>query len=156
MNRPPGDWHALDAQGCEWPRAPPLPPAEPAAEGPSPQGGAGDGLVLCVVHGQMRALRHCKSLDFVHGRMTHEGYAGKRCKEAVIGNQIATWGFRRLGVGGSLRVRSGEGHDGGVRGDGWAAACALPVFPTYPEKGGKERPGIPYRQHEGSVGSHVG
>ena len=44
------------------------------------QGKAGDCLVRCVDHGQWRQLRHCKSVDFVHGRMTHRRYGDKRCK----------------------------------------------------------------------------
>ena len=45
------------------------------------QGKAGDCLVRCVDHGQWRQFRHCKSVDFVHGRMTHRCYADKRCKD---------------------------------------------------------------------------
>ena len=51
-----------------------------AAPGPSPQGTAGDILVRCVRHDQMRPLRNCISLSFVGGRMTHRCIAKKACK----------------------------------------------------------------------------
>ena len=70
------------------------PPAAPEArvsltEALAPRGKAGDCLVRCVDHGQWRQLRHCMSVDFVRGMMTHRCYAKNRCKDGEPGPESA-------------------------------------------------------------------